>query len=77
MTLRNNTVCIRAKIRGVSAPHNLESVDCFHIGIQGTGSDSPVQGDRKTGRVPGAEVLAVVLACGGTGRAADPNAYNE
>ena len=39
-----------------------------YLGLQGVGSNSPIQGDGKAGRVLGDSVLAVVLIYGGTGR---------
>jgi hypothetical protein len=45
-------------------------VEQFHLGIQGTGSHPAIQGDSEAGGVSGGSVLAVVLAWGGTGRAA-------
>ncbi len=35
---------LRAKVRGVSAPYDVESFECSYVRIQGTGSHSPVQG---------------------------------
>jgi hypothetical protein len=31
---------------------NLESLECIHVGIQGTGADSAVQGYSQAGRIP-------------------------
>ena len=65
---RNNTLRIRAEVRGVRAADNLESLECVHFGIQRTGPHSPVQGDSQARRVPGGSILPVVLtAWGGTG----------
>ena len=58
----------RAKVRGVPVAHDLEPVESFHVGIQGARADPAVQSHSQAGRVPGDQVLAVVLARGGTGR---------
>src|SRR5713226_4341801 len=55
---------LRAKVRGVPTANDLESFECVHFCIQGTGSYSTIQGYGQAGRIPGSPVLAVVLACG-------------
>ena len=35
------------EVCGVSAAHDVEPVECIHIGIQGTGTDPAVQGHRE------------------------------
>jgi hypothetical protein len=52
---------LRAEVRRLPAADDLESVECIHIRVQGTRPDSPIQGDGEIRRVPGSEVLAVVL----------------
>jgi hypothetical protein len=49
MTLRNNTLCIRAKVRGIQDADDLESFECVYFRIQGTGADPAVQGNREAG----------------------------
>ena len=44
--------------------NRLESFECVHFRIQGTGTDSPVQGDSQAGRIPGGPVLPVVVDWG-------------
>ena len=51
----------RVEVRGIPVAHRLELIECIHIGLQGSGSHSPIQSDSKTGRVPGGEVLAGFL----------------
>jgi hypothetical protein len=46
------------------------SLERIHFGVQGTRTGSQIQSDREAGRVPRDSLLAVVLARGGTGRAA-------
>ncbi len=50
------------------AANDLESFECVHLGIQGTGAHSAVQGYGKAGRVLGTAVLTIVLGCGWSGR---------
>jgi hypothetical protein len=69
---RNNTLCIRAKVRAIPTADDLESLQRVHLCIQGTGSHSAIQGGSKTGRVPGNPVLAVVLALGKRSRRRPP-----
>ena len=38
-----------------------KSVECLHVGIQGTGADSAIQGDSQAGRVLGIQIFPVVL----------------
>lgn len=53
------------------AANNLESVECFHLDVQRTRTDSAIQGHGETGRVPAGSVLAIFLTKhGGAGRAA-------
>jgi len=64
---------LRAEVRGIPAADDLESLQCVHIGVQGTGSHRAIQGDSQAGRIPGNPLLTIVLAVrGGTGRAASP-----
>jgi hypothetical protein len=53
---------LRAKVRGIPAANNLESLRYVYVCIQGTGSDSTVQGYGQAGRIPGGAVLPIVLA---------------
>ena len=39
---RNNTLCIRTEVRRIPIANDLESVECFHVSIQGTRPDSPI-----------------------------------
>ncbi len=55
---------LRAKVRGIPIANDLESLECVHIRIQGTGSRPTVQGYSQAGRVPGRPVLTIVLVCG-------------
>ena len=58
----------QAEVGGVPVANDLESVECFHVSLQGTRPDSAIQGHSQAGRVPGSPVLAVVLApWGGVG----------
>lgn len=45
--------------------------NAFHLGIQGAGSDTAVQSNCEARRISGVAVVAIVPACGGTGRAGD------
>jgi len=36
---------LRTEVRGIPAANDLESLECVHFGIQGTGSYSTIQGD--------------------------------
>jgi hypothetical protein len=58
---RNNTLCIRAEVRGVPVANHLESVERLHVGLQGTRADSSIQGDGEAGRVSGFPLLPVFL----------------
>ena len=40
---------LRAEVRGVPTAHNLESLQCLHFGIQGTGAHPAIQGDSQAG----------------------------
>ncbi|MGA9392946.1 MAG: hypothetical protein WBV69_21125 [Candidatus Sulfotelmatobacter sp.] len=55
------TTCTSSPVRGIPAANDLESVQCIHVGIQGTGSHPAIQGDSETGRVSGDSILTVVL----------------
>jgi hypothetical protein len=56
--------------------NDLESVQCFYIGIQRAGSDPAVEGDSPGGRIPGRPVLTIVLAGGAvSARPPIPNKY--
>jgi hypothetical protein len=55
---------LRAKIRGIPATDDLESLECVHVGIQGTGSHPAIQGNGEVGRFPGDSILTIVLASG-------------
>src|SRR5216684_2051873 len=44
-TPRNNTPCIRTRVRRIQAKDDLESLERVYVGIQGTGPDSTVQGN--------------------------------
>jgi hypothetical protein len=47
--------------RGIPAADPLESFQCVHFCVQGTGSHPAVQGDGETWEIPGRLVLPVVL----------------
>src|SRR5260370_2891387 len=62
---------LRAEVRGIPAANDLESLQCVHVGIQGTRSRPTIQGHCKARRIPGSQVLTVVLVRrGGVGRPA-------
>jgi hypothetical protein len=52
------------KCEGISVSDDLESFERLHLGIQGTGSHSTVQGHGQTGRISGSLVVPIVLAGG-------------
>jgi len=52
---------LRAKVRGVPASDNLESIECIHLGIQRAGSHSAIHRRRETGRIRRSPVLTIVL----------------
>jgi hypothetical protein len=54
----------RAKVRRVSPTDDLESFQCVHFRIQGTGPDSAVQDDSEVERIPGSPVFPIVLVLG-------------
>jgi hypothetical protein len=51
----------RTEVRGTSAANDLESIECVHLGLQGTGPHPTVQIDSQPRRIPGIAVLAIVL----------------
>ena len=57
-------VTAKVEVRGIPAENDLESLQCVHVSIQGTGSHSTVQGDGQAGRIPRSPVLSIVLARG-------------
>lgn len=44
----------------------MESFECIHLGIQGTGPHPAIQGHSQIGRIPGHWFLTVVLTSGGS-----------
>ena len=58
-------VTAKVEVRGIPAENDLESLQCVHVSIQGTGSHSTVQGDGQAGRIPRSPVLSIVLARAG------------
>jgi len=58
---RNNTHRIRTEVRRIPVADYLEPLECFHIGIQGTGADPAIQGDGEPGGIPGNPLLPVIL----------------
>jgi hypothetical protein len=66
----------RLSLQALEAPRSSKlrqySLNSTDARIQATGTDSAIQGNCETGRVPGVAVLAVLLgAGGGSGRAAN------
>lgn len=49
------------EVRGVSTGDDLQSLERLYLSAQGTGTDSAIQGNGQTGRVPGDAVLAIAL----------------
>ena len=48
------------EVRGIPVADDLEFVECFHIGVQGTGTHSSIQSDCETGRVSRGPIRAIV-----------------
>jgi hypothetical protein len=58
---RNNTLCIRAEVRGIPVADDLDPLECLYFGVQGTGAHSAIHGDGEAGRVSGFPLLPVFL----------------
>jgi len=50
--------------RRVPVANDLESFECFHVSLQGTGSRSTIQSHSEAGSIPGSSVLAILLTGG-------------
>jgi hypothetical protein len=52
---------LRTEVRRIPVSHDLEPLQCLHLGIQGAGANPAIQGNSETWRIPGSPLLPVVL----------------
>src|SRR3989304_2752332 len=55
---------LQPSARGVPTPNDVESFECVHLCIQGTGAHPAIQSHCQAGRIPRSRVLTLALACG-------------